>query len=65
MDADCGCYNPVSQKAECGGIADRKTADRLREIAAEFHREKCEWWVQCGPWTCDPVCVRGRCVNGR
>jgi hypothetical protein len=64
-DADCGCYNPVSRKTVCGGITDKKTADRLRELEAEFHRAKCEWWVECGPWACVPVCARGRCVNGR
>lgn len=64
-DADCACYNPVSRKSGCGGITERKTADKLRKLEEEFHRAPCSRWVRCAPWACRPVCARGLCVNRR
>ena len=64
-NAGCGCYNPVSRDAGCGGVTDRATADRLRRLESEFRRAGCEWPIDCEAWLCDPRCERGRCVNGR
>lgn len=64
-NADCGCYNPVSRKAGCGGITDKKAAESLAVIEKEFHRAGCDWPLDCAAWVCIPRCVMGRCVNSR
>ena len=60
---DCGCYNPVIAEAGCGGITDAATASRLRAIEDAWRSDGCQWPHQCGPWSCEPVCREGRCVN--
>jgi len=65
IDADCGCFGPATMKSPCGGLADEKTAGRLRLIAQEFRNAGCDLKVRCGPWYCNPVCEKGICMNKR
>jgi hypothetical protein len=60
---DCGCYNPVSARAGCGGVTDAKAAAKLAEIEREFHAQDCPWPRQCAPWACAPRCASGRCTR--
>lgn len=64
-DEDCGCFGPATMKSPCGGLADRKTADRLRVIAQEFRGAGCDVKVRCRPWYCKPFCDKGICMNKR
>jgi len=63
-NADCGCYGPVSVKSGCGGVTDKKSADRLRELGREFRHTGCDFHIRCAAWFCNPVCSYGRCNNG-
>ncbi|HNV46139.1 MAG TPA: hypothetical protein PKJ16_03790 [Spirochaetota bacterium] len=60
---ECGCYGAITEKAGCGGVTDKGTADQLGAIAMEFNAAKCAYSRRCAPWLCAPKCVNGRCVR--
>jgi hypothetical protein len=64
-DADCACYpGGTGERAGCGGITDRTSADALQAIAKQFRIAHCPYARQCAPWTCTPRCRDGRCAAG-
>ncbi len=62
--ADCDCYGPVSKKSLCGGVTDKTSARRLKELSKAYYAAKCPVRIRCAPWLCRPVCIKGRCTRG-
>ncbi|NUO52192.1 MAG: hypothetical protein HOV80_25340 [Polyangiaceae bacterium] len=63
-DADCDCFpGTVATGFVCGGMTDKATAEKLREIFREFRANKCRG-PNCAAQACVPKCKDGRCVEG-
>ena len=61
-DEDCRNYAPGL--ANCGGVTDHVTANKLAALATNFHAQKCQYVIQCAPRLAfHGGCDAGRCVE--
>lgn len=63
-DADCVCYpGGVSEKAGCGGVTNKASAEKLYELSRQFHDDGCRHVLQCAPRPCKTKCDAGQCIE--